>query len=222
MTARRSSPAARADREMLTSANNTLGHSMTEQIPGHARCYRCGGGTGASGRRGQRCGSRVVRTAHHRSLQGQQPASARRHAQMQGQHLLLQRPRPRHLLPPPRREVLVPVDLAVRPDRPGAVGRTGLWTTTCVILQRAAHSVALSGAPARCVERVTDGIPGGRRWWQGPPPLSRWAAPEIWGGPQNELVQSGERGPRALAHACRSGDSGKQGRAERWLAPPPV
>lgn len=64
---------------------------------------------------------------HHRRLQGQLAASARGHGEVQGQHLVLQRPRPRHLLAPPGRQVLVPVDPSPH-EAPGRVPKSG---TSC-------------------------------------------------------------------------------------------
>lgn len=86
------------------------GSSDTDHIPERSCGSRTGGHARCPGRGGDRGSSGNVRPAHHGRLQGQPAASARGTGEAQGQHLVLQRPRPRHLLAPPGRQVLVPVD----------------------------------------------------------------------------------------------------------------
>jgi hypothetical protein len=76
------------------------------------------------GRGGDRRTGGDVRPAHHGRLQGQLATSARGNGEVQGRHLVPQRPRPRHLLAPPRRQILVPVDPSPH-EAPGRAPRSG-------------------------------------------------------------------------------------------------
>ncbi len=99
------------------------GSSEADHIAERSCGSRTGGRARCPGRGGDRRSSGDVRPAHHRRLQGQLAASARGHGEVQGQQVL-QRPRPRHLLAPPGRQVLVPVDPSPH-EAPGRVPRSG-------------------------------------------------------------------------------------------------